>query len=120
MKKMFFNIDVPDDFKPGQCKKCLLHSERYADDHYVPTAVYCKLGFKELSCPLEEKRHTEQQDRAIVLLKAARNLLAKQQDSGYVLNLLAETVHYDDAECDGSCLLDDIGYFLEEVSNDES
>lgn len=120
MKKMFFSIDVPEDFKSGQCKKCLLHSERYTNDYYVPTAVYCKLGFKELACPLEEKRRTEQQDRAIVLLEAARNLLAKQQDSIYVLNLLAETVHYDDVECDGCCLLEDIEYFLEEVSNDES
>ena len=61
---------------------------------------------------------------AKILLKAAHQLLMKQNDSGYVLNLLAETVYYDDGlECDGSCLMDDIEYwfdvFLDEDLKDE-
>ena len=32
------------------------------------------------------------ENRAIILLKACRNLLNKQKDSFYVLNLLTETV----------------------------
>jgi hypothetical protein len=48
------------------------------------------------------------EDRKIILLKACRDLLRKQEDSVYVLNLLEETVFYDDADCDGYCLLDDI------------
>lgn len=48
------------------------------------------------------------EDRKIILLKACRDLLQKQENSHYVLDLLSETVHYDEAECDGSCLLDDI------------
>lgn len=48
------------------------------------------------------------EDRKITLLKACRDLLKKQQESGYVLDLLSETVFYDDADCDGTCLLEDI------------
>ena len=48
------------------------------------------------------------EDRKITLLKACRELLKKQEKSSYVLDLLSETVHYDDADCDGYCLLDDI------------
>lgn len=47
-------------------------------------------------------------ERAIILLKACYNLLRKQSESHYVLNLLRETVHYDDTDCDGYCLMDDI------------
>jgi hypothetical protein len=48
------------------------------------------------------------EDRKITLLKACRNLLKKQEKSHYVLNLLSETVLYDEADCDGHCLLEDI------------
>ena len=54
------------------------------------------------------------EDRAIILLKACRNLLNKQKDSFYVLNLLTETVFYDGADCDGYCLSDDIEDYLME------
>lgn len=57
-------------------------------------------------------------DRARTLLKAAGTLLKKQENSNYVLNLLAETVYYDEAECDGSCLLDDIRYWFDEFTTE--
>ena len=57
-------------------------------------------------------------NRAKTLLKAAGTLLKKQEDSYYVLNLLAETVCYDEAECDGYCLLDDIRYWFDEFTNE--
>jgi hypothetical protein len=53
-------------------------------------------------------------ERALILLQAARDLLDKQNRSGYVLNLLEETVHYDEADCDGSCLLEEITALLED------
>lgn len=52
-------------------------------------------------------------DRAKELLQACFDLLEKQKNSHYVLNLLTETVHYDDADCDGYCLMDDILCYLE-------
>ena len=58
-------------------------------------------------------------NRARTLLKAAGTLLKKkQEDSNYVLNLLAETIYYDEAECDGSCLLDDIRYWFDEFTDE--
>ena len=54
------------------------------------------------------------ENRAITLLMAARELLEKQKESPYVLNLLCETVFYDGVYCDGYCLSDDIlDYLLE-------
>jgi hypothetical protein len=48
------------------------------------------------------------EDRKVTLLKACRDLLKKQEKSSYVLDLLCETVYYDEADCDGNCLLEDI------------
>lgn len=57
-------------------------------------------------------------DRARTLLKAAGALLKEQEDSNYVLNLLTETIYYDEAECDGACLLDDIRYWFDEFTDE--
>lgn len=53
-------------------------------------------------------------ERSNTLLKATYELLKKQESNTYVLNLLSETIYYDEAECDGSCLMYDI-----EAWNDE-
>ena len=58
-------------------------------------------------------------ERAKILLKATKDLLEKQADSYYVLNLLSETVFYDGSECDGSCLKEDIDYWLDELEEKE-
>lgn len=52
-------------------------------------------------------------DRAKIFVKAIHDLLQKQMDSYYVLNLLEETVFYDDADCDGYCLYEETGEWLE-------
>ena len=51
-------------------------------------------------------------ERSKTLLEATYNLLNKQCDSPYVLNLISETIDYDDAECDGMCLMEDINYWF--------
>lgn len=48
------------------------------------------------------------EDRKVTLLKACKDLLKKQVNASCILDLLSETVFYDDAECDGNCLLEDI------------
>jgi len=62
-------------------------------------------------------------DRARTLLKATYELLNKQVESYYVLNILSETIFYDNAECDGSCLMEDIDMFFWDIDgkglNDE-
>ena len=45
------------------------------------------------------------EDRAITLLNACRNLLNKQKESSYVLDLLTETVFYDGSDCDAIAFL---------------
>ena len=57
-------------------------------------------------------------ERALTLLKATRDLLDKQNDTIYVLNMLETTVEYDGIECDGTCLLEDIDDFLMEGEAD--
>lgn len=57
---------------------------------------------------------TEAIERATILLKAVHDLLQKQEEFPYVLNLLAETIFYDEAECDGNCLKYDIEYWFDE------
>ena len=52
-------------------------------------------------------------DRKEVLLRACYDLLMRQVESGYVLNLLDEIVHYDDTDVDGNCLLEGIHDELE-------
>lgn len=37
-----------------------------------------------------------------------------------MLNLLEETVFYDEAECDGYCLKDDIGDWFDELEEQET
>ena len=51
-------------------------------------------------------------DRKETLLKAAYDLLKKSGESHYVQETLAITVFYDDAECDGGCLMEDIAWEL--------
>mgnify|MGYP004463682961 CR=1 FL=1 len=51
-------------------------------------------------------------DRATELLEAVYNLLIKQNETGYVLNILEQEVSYDGTICDGYCLLDDIKDYL--------
>lgn len=53
------------------------------------------------------------EDRAITLLKAALELLNKCDKSPYVLDVLSETAFYDDTDCDGYCLKEDIKHYLE-------
>lgn len=51
-------------------------------------------------------------DRAEMLLKATYDILHKQKDSYYVLNILEQTAVWDGVECDGYCLMEDIAEFL--------
>lgn len=46
------------------------------------------------------------EDRNVTLLKAARDFLVQLKEAGS--DELARTVYYDEADCDGYCLLDDI------------
>ena len=53
-----------------------------------------------------------EKDRMEVLLKASWDMLKKCHDSYYVISPMETTVHYDDADCDGHCLMEDIAIEL--------
>lgn len=57
--------------------------------------------------------------RTTVLLRAARDLLIKQSEAG-ALNNYPLTVHYDDADCDGYCLLYDISAHLDDLREEHN
>lgn len=100
-------------------KSYILESEKWEKtlkicDDYTLSALkkaeecmQCAKEHRQLAVWLNELK------RARVLLKATYELLMKQNDSGYVLNLLSETIFYDEAECDGCCLMEDIENLLE-------
>ena len=64
--------------------------------------------------PEQLNEQLEQLKRADTLLTATHDLLQKQYKNIYVLNLLAETINYDEAECDGNCLMEDIEAWMTE------
>lgn len=57
----------------------------------------------------------ENEERSVVLLRACLDLLNKQKESYYVLNLLEQTVYYDGTDCDGYCLSEDIELYLDSI-----
>ena len=59
-------------------------------------------------------------ERCVTLLKATYNLLKKQVESPFVLNILEETVFYDETDCDGYCLMEDIADELMLIENKTS
>ena len=65
-------------------------------------------------------KESEELDRCRVLLKATYDLLYKQTESPFVLNILEEIVTYDDADCDGYCLMDDIADELMIIGYDKT
>lgn len=50
--------------------------------------------------------------RARELFQVVIELLGRQRESDTVLNMLEEIVYYDEMECDGNCLIEDIYHLL--------
>jgi hypothetical protein len=62
---------------------------------------------------------SNQQERAKILIKAAIDILERCKNSPYVLDALQVTATWDDAECEGSCLLEEMKDVIGEISYDE-
>ena len=62
----------------------------------------------------------EQQKRALILLKATLDILNKCIESRYVLDVASVTAIWDNAECDGYCLKEEVEELLESLLNEES
>lgn len=97
------------------CSKLVYIECLYDKDNYIEAeADSIPVIFKR---DLETIPASDTVNRAVILLKATYDLLSKQTKSGYVLNMLEQVVYYDDAECDGSCLMNDIECLLEEIND---
>lgn len=59
-----------------------------------------------------EKVETSPTDRKSVLLRAAYDLLKRSTQGHYVVGATSIQTHYDAADCDGYCLMEDIAYEL--------
>ena len=56
MKKAILNmmLNVKDDFEPGDCKNCPIHTESYFDTHFsCKTRISCPLSCMYATCPIE-------------------------------------------------------------------
>ena len=51
----------------------------------------------------------------MILLKAAHEILKKCDESMIIEDVMSMTVTYDEAECDGDCLMGDISQLIYEV-----
>ena len=57
---------------------------------------------------------TEQQKQAIKLLKATLDILKQCDEGVYVKNVMEVTAIWDEAECDGYCLMEEIEQLVNE------
>lgn len=85
-------------------------------------ADHMNAGYYGAGCPTyqprDERAHENQMTRADVLLRACYEILKKCNQGPYVKDAMEQTAFYDDAECDGLCLMDDIqAYFDEREAN---
>lgn len=60
----------------------------------------------------------DNKERELILLRAAYQLLKKQDKSFYVLNLLEQSTVWDGTDCDGYCLMEELQYLLEDNNVD--
>jgi hypothetical protein len=63
----------------------------------------------------ELQKEISDNDKLLILARAAYQLLKKQENSSYVLDLLGESTVWDCVECDGHCLMNE----LEDILVDE-
>ena len=59
---------------------------------------------------------TEQQEQATKLLKATLDILKQCDEGGYVKNVMEVTAIWDEAECDGNCLMEEVESLIDELT----
>lgn len=67
---------------------------------------------------IEALMESEKYKRMILLLEKCLELFRKEE-CPYLINILAETIFYDDVECDGYCLMEEMAMLLEELKGGE-
>lgn len=59
----------------------------------------------------------EQIDQAFKLIEATQGILRKCDEGIYVKNVFEQTAIWDDTECDGYCLKEEIDELLQEIED---
>lgn len=100
----------------ARCEKIVKEAKK---SYEVPVGdIMAEVGMELTKKGVEEyQQYAEwlrELQRARVLLKATHDLLEAAEDSPYVENVLAILVHYDEVDCDGSCLMEDIENYFDE------
>lgn len=76
----------------------------------------------DLTCSEDYKKFSEwlinklNASREKVLLKATLDIFKQQENSSYTISCLETTAIWDDVECDGSCLMEEIEILLSETA----
>jgi len=99
---MDVGVDTRPDFAPYSVDEIAAHMAR---KRFKPVDHH---GRQETAEDKAEVLASLEPTRKEVLLRAAYDLLKKADEAHFVEQATAITVHYDDAECDGHCLMEDI------------
>ena len=73
-----------------------------------------EMGIKALEQQKEYEKQFSELQRARTLLKATLDFLKAAKRNPYVENVLSMLIYYDEANCDGYCLMDDIEKYFDE------
>lgn len=58
----------------------------------------------------------EQQEQAKKLLQATLDILKQCDEGGYVKNVMEVTAVWDEIECDGYCLMEEVEVLIDELT----
>lgn len=59
----------------------------------------------------------QQQERALILLKATINILDECEKGAFVKNVFEQTATWDGVECDGYCLHEELKELIEDIKS---
>lgn len=82
---------------------------------YTRKCISDRLDCDYASAVDEAQKMLQKMERAVTLLQATYDILEEQAGQYYVNNIFEQTVFYDGVECDGNCLMEDIGHYLEDL-----
>lgn len=77
-----------------------------------------EMGIKALEQQKEYEKQFSELQRAKVLLKATLDFLKAAKRNPYVADVLSMLIYYDEANCDGYCLMDDIEKYFDEFDTE--
>ena len=86
--------------------------------HRLPSEEAKKVCLQIATNYHQQAEWLKELQRARVLLKATHDLLETANKSPYVLDTMRIIVHYDEADCDGNCLKEDIENYFDEYGED--